>query len=194
METFLMYHHIYINSQDENVQDLRYYCWIYSALLQRLKFQEGNAPVPLVERTKQEIEVYKKRILNCPAFIDLTDRQQKALISNGDGKAFKKWTQIFTECNFANKGVVENMYYLFSVYAHSEGLSGIQIKQTGYLKRKGLNQNYTSMQLCTAWMLTGAMINNLILRFPALKNAYDKLDDDIKLEIEVLTNLLYIND
>lgn len=37
-ETFLMLHHIYINPKDDNEKALRYYAWVYSALLRRQEY------------------------------------------------------------------------------------------------------------------------------------------------------------
>lgn len=193
LETFLMYHHIYVNDNDENVQNLRYYAWLHSALLQRFQYQDGNIPDHIVENTRNEIEQLKEKIVNCPAYSQLTDKQQDALITKGDGKTFKKWHHIFEECNFSRRGFVEKFYYLLSVYAHSEGLSGIQLKQMGYEKSGETNQTYLWLQIATSWILTGKMISNLVARFPTVKKVYDKLDENIKLEIEVLVKILHEN-
>jgi hypothetical protein len=35
LETFLMYHYIYVNPREEETKELRYYSWIYTGLLHR---------------------------------------------------------------------------------------------------------------------------------------------------------------
>lgn len=193
LETLLMYHHIYVNVKDDDVQNLRYYSWLHSALLQRLQFQDGHISLDIVENTKLEIEQLKNKIINCPAYSKLTDKQQKALISKGNGKTFKQWHNIFEDCNFSKRGFVEKLYYLLSCYAHSEGLSGIQLKQMGYNKLGETNKTYLWLQIATSWILTGAMINNLAERFPVVKSKYDMLDENKKVEVDVLLKILYDN-
>lgn len=193
LETLLMYYHIYVNEKDENVQNLRYYAWLYSALLQRLEYQDARVPEEVVENTRMEIEMWKNKIINCPAYNNLSEKQQKALIAKGDGKTFKKWNEIFTDCNFSKKGFVQEFYYILSVYAHSEGLSGIQLKQMKYFKSGKTNQTYMYLQIATSWILTSAMIKNLVDRFPVIKIAYNKLDNEIKLENDMLIKILYNN-
>jgi ATP-dependent protease Clp ATPase subunit len=79
------------------------------------------------------------------------------------------------------------------VYAHSEGLSGIQLKQMGYFRTAKTNQQYIWLQIVTSWLLTAGMITNLVNRFPVVKSFYEKIDDETKLEIDVLVKILYCN-
>lgn len=54
LETLLMYQHLYINSENENELWLRYYAWIYTALLQR-----SDTPTRTV-KTKQKKKMISK--------------------------------------------------------------------------------------------------------------------------------------
>jgi hypothetical protein len=191
METLLMYQHIYVNDSDEDEQKLRYYSWLYTALIQRLNFQEKKLSPEEIQITKDEIEKLKRKIIDCTTYVNLSTNQQKSILLNGSVKSFKKWDQIFKECNFSKRGFIENLYYILSVYAHSEGLSGIQLKQSKYFLLGESNQNYIWLQLVTSWILTAGMINNLVERFPAIKIYYEKLDEKIKFEIDFLLKVLF---
>lgn len=137
LEAFLMYQHIYVNANDENEKELRFNAWIYSSLLQRQSFSD-NSDIGKIQKLKdkKEIESLKNEISRSSAFAKLSTKQQIGLLEKGSGKLFKTWDIILKESGFANDHLVNTLYAVLSSYAHSEGLSIIQIKQSqlGYNK------------------------------------------------------------
>lgn len=89
LETFLMYHYIYVNPPEDDMKELRYHSWIYTGLLQRQQFPSRTAFAQRQRKKDvQEIERIKNIIINLPAYIQLSSKQQVALIREGSAKLF----------------------------------------------------------------------------------------------------------
>lgn len=186
LETLLMYQHLYINSENENELWLRYYAWIYTALLQR-----SNTPTNTLE-TKQKkeddikaMEILRIKMESLFSSTNLSEKQQKSLIEKGNGKLFKTWDAIFKDSGFSN-GIFTKLYYILSVYAHSEGLSVIQMKSAKYNNTKEENLNMVFIQLFCSTLMTAVMIDNICIKHERCKNRFEKMDKKLKYTVKFL--------
>lgn len=189
LETLLMYQHLYINSENENELWLRYYAWIYTALLQR-----SNTPANTIE-TKQKKEadlksmaILRKKMESLFPSTNLTEKQQKSLIENGNGKLFKTWDTIFKDSGFSN-GIFTKLYYILSVYAHTEGLSVIQMKSSKYNNTKEENSDLVFTQLFCSTLMTAVMIDNICRKHESCKNRFEKIDEKLKYTVQFLLKI-----
>lgn len=188
LETFLMYHYIYVNPSDDDTKELRYYSWIYTAVLHRQQFPSRTA-FAQQQRQKdlQEIERIKNVIINLPAYKQLSQKQQAALIKEGSAKLFSHWNTIMTETGFVKNNTFLLFYTMLSVYAHSEGLSAIQLNSAVGYPLFQLNQSMTDCQHSV--QLVCMMTTALIKMWPEVRARFEKLPDELQWDVEILTRL-----
>jgi hypothetical protein len=188
LETFLMYHYIYVNPHDEGVKELRYYSWIYTALLHRQGFPaKTQFAQAQKQKDQQEMERLKEIIIALPAYGQLSSKQQSALLKDGSAKLFSHWSAIMAETGFVKNNPFITIYTMLSVYAHSEGLSVIQLNSA--VSDSTFQTEQTKLDIHHASLLTCMMITSLIKIFPVLQNRYDSLTDETRYDIEILTML-----
>lgn len=188
LETFLMYHYIYVNPSEEDTKELRYYSWIYTGLLHRQQFPSRSAFAQR-QRAKdiKEIERLKNIILNLPAYKHLSSKRQAALINHGSAKLFSHWSTIMTETGFIKNNTFLLLYTMLSVYAHSEGLSAIQLNSAF---GDPSFQAHQSMNDCLhAIELVCMMITALVTNWPAPRARFAELPEQLQWDVEILTRL-----
>jgi hypothetical protein len=188
METFLMYHHIYVNPTEEDKKELRYHSWVYTGLLHRQQFP-SRTEFAKVQRGKdvQEIARIKEIIINLPAYKILSEKQQAALIKDGSAKLFSHWNTIMTETGFVKNNSFLSFYTMLSVYAHSEGLSAIQLNAAvgdpSFRLQQSMIDCYQGMQL------TCLMITAMAEMWPAAKRRFERLPEQLQWDVEMLSRL-----
>ncbi len=189
LETLLMYQHLYINSENENELWLRYYAWIYTALLQR-----SDTPTNTLD-TKQKkeddfkaMEILRKKMESLFPTTNLSEKQQKSLIKKGNGKLFKTWNAIFKDSGFSN-GIFAKLYYILSVYAHTEGLSVIQMKSAKYNNTKEENSDMVFIQLFCSTVMTAVMIDNICKKHERCKKRFEKMDKKLNYTVQFLLKI-----
>lgn len=191
LETFLMYHYIYVNVPDDDLKRLRYLAWVYSGLIQRQKFpaktEFGKAQL---QKDKTALIQFAKDIQSLQSFEKLTANQQKSLIENGSGKLFKRWSDIFSETGFGENHIFSIMYNFWSMYAHSEGVSAIQLSSEA-LKYNSKDPDAFS-DLHSMKMLVCSMIIVLIEKYKVAKNRYESLPENLRYDIEFYNELIQV--
>ncbi|MCE3074321.1 hypothetical protein [Chryseobacterium gwangjuense] len=185
-ESLLMYQHLYINIESEEEKKLRFESWIMSSMMLRKKVfsnskQKNNKA--LINEEKSIFEL-KDSIQNNPAFHLLSGKQQKSLLDNGSGKLFKNWDTIFDDSKFTKDGVFSKIYYIASVYAHSEGLLALQLKETKHLMENKNMKELHYIMLFYSYLMTNIMIKNIINKFPLVKERFETLEEKYKFEID----------
>lgn len=99
-------------------------------------------------------------------------------------KLFKSWDTLFLESKFSETGVFSKLYYMASVYAHSEGILALQLKETKHLMEHEHMKETLYLMLFYSYLMTSIMIKNIANKFPLVKERYDKLDEKRKFEID----------
>lgn len=188
IETLLMYYHIYINPKDDDEKQLKYYAWIYSALLQRSKFP-ANTEHGKTQKSKdnEEIDKIKITIQGLTSFKNLSQKQQIALLDSGSGKLFNHWAAILNETGFTEKHAISIMYTYLSMYAHSEGLSAIQLDSGMFKYAK--NKENANLDLHTSKLLVCLMISALVQLFEPIANKFKTLDENLQTDIQFYSKL-----
>jgi len=185
LETLLMYQHLYMNGSNKDEQKLRYFAWIYTALLQR-----RNTPV-IDEKSKaqkhsdlKQIQVLKEKMKDLNSFKNLTSKQQNSLLENGSAKLFKHWNKIFDESGFSEKGIFAKFYYILSAYSHSEGLSVLQMKSAKYFINNENNSDIAFFQTFFSMIMTSIMITNIVVKHESVAKRFEDLDKKVKFRID----------
>ncbi|GEN71148.1 hypothetical protein [Chryseobacterium lathyri] len=185
-ESLLMYQHLYINPESDEEQKLRFESWIMSSMMQRSTVFSTSEPLDKekIENEQKSINEFKKSIKDNKYFKNLTEKEQRGLLNKGTGKLFKSWDTMFSESKFSKEGVFSNFYFIASVYAHSEGILALQLKETKHLMDHEHMKETLYLMLFYSYFMTCIMIKNIIIKFPLIKERYDSLDEKTKLEID----------
>lgn len=187
-ETFLMYHYIYVNPENENIKELRYYSWIYTGLLHRQEFpSKTNFAQTQKLKDQKEMERLKEIINALPAYKQLTPKQQTKLFSEGSAKTFSHWNTIMEETGFTKDNPFHSIYTMLSVYAHSEGLSAIQLNSA--VSDPTFQTGQAKIDIHNAKLLVCMMILSLTKIFPILQAKFNTLPDETRYDIELLAQL-----
>jgi len=183
-EAFLMYHHIYVNPVDDDLKELRYNAWIYSSLLQRQEFP-SKTEFGKHQKAKDKIELNKIKdtISKLKSFQNLSAKQQQSLLNTGSGKLFSHWATILKETGFSESNPFYTIYTLLSVYAHSEGLSIIQLRYQPDRHKDTISQ--ANLDLHNSKLLVCLMINSIMKLHEVVKKKYDTLPDELRYDIEI---------
>lgn len=193
-ETLLMYQHLYVNSTSKDEQRLRYYAWIMTSLIQRLNyFFETNQVEFDLDMETNSINYYKNKIKLNPNFNNLTEKQQKQLIEKGNGKLFKNWETIYKETKFGKNNIFGKLYFMASVYAHSEGILALQLKETNNLLNNEILLGQLNLLLFSSYLMTNIFIVNISNRFEVVKEKYLRLDEQIRFEISFNYQVVFNN-
>lgn len=184
-ESLLMYQHLYLNSSIPEEHKLRFDSWMMSSMILRSKvFSDSEkADNERLADEKGAIDNFRKSISNNPIFKTLTEKQQRSLLENGSGKLFKTWDTIISESKFSSKGMFSKIYFIASVYAHSEGIMALQLKQAKHLKDHSFMKETLYLMLFYSYIMTNIMTKNIINKFPEVKKRYYNLDEKVKFEI-----------
>lgn len=181
-EAFLMYHHIYVNPTSDSLKELRYNAWIYSSLMQR---QDFPATTDFAKRGKAkdlvELEKLKEIIVKLDAYQGLTEKQQKSLLSKGSGKLFSHWAAILNETGFDANSNLYVIYTLLCIYAHSEGLSIIQLNSGDGDDKKAQGR----IDIHHAKILACLMINSIKGLYKVVEKRYETLPEQVRYDIEI---------
>ena len=190
LETLLMYQHLYVNSSDKDEQKLRYYAWIYTALIQRSTIPVNNDESKIQkEKDEKSIADLKVKMENSAAYKNLSPKQQNSLLISGSGKLFKHWEKIFDESGFLKDSPLAKIYYILSVYSHSEGLSVIQMKSAKYFITHKNNSEMTFMQIFSSIIMTSIMIKNIVKKYELVSTRFAEIDKKTKFEVEFFSKL-----
>ena len=187
-EAFLMYHHIYVNPIDDDLKELRYNAWVYSSLMQRQEFP-SKTEFGKLQKAKDWIELnkMKEKISNLKSFQNLSHKQQQSLLNTGSGKLFNHWAKILKETGFSENNPFYTIYTLLSVYAHSEGLSIIQLSYQSDSHGSAISQ--ASLDLHNSKVLLCLMINSITELHEVVKNKFQTLPDQLRYDIEIYSKM-----
>ena len=188
LETFLMYHYIYINPSNDELKQLRYYAWIYSSLLQRQGFPSKTSFAK--EQKKKDAAEMKKIqsiISKLTSFKELSDKQQKALFERGSGKLFMHWSAILEETGFSENHSFSTLYNYLSMYSHSEGLSAIQLRDNSFSYNK--NIELAKLDLHQSKLLVCLMITSIIKLYPEIEKRFKTLPEKLRFDIEIFSSM-----
>lgn len=141
LESFLVFHYVFIEPQSDDEKDFRYYSWVYASLLERQKFpsrsEEGKRQLT---DEKKIIDALKEKIKNS-SFLKQFDKKEKEKlfkkIDKGDKEVWRlqwqrenkqwqpqSWTNISMSAGLS-KILAKQFYGYLCAYAHS-GCQSVQ--------------------------------------------------------------------
>jgi len=190
LETLLMYYHIYVNPQDDDEKQLKYYAWIYSSLLQRARFPTETEKGKIQKaKDKVEIENIKTLIQGLKSFNNLSKKQQTTLLNTGSGKLFNHWATILSDTGFKENHAITIMYNYLSMYAHSEGLSVIQLSSGSFAYEKNVED--IIFDINTSKLLVCLMIDAITKLFKPIETKFKTLDENLQTDIDFYCKLAF---
>jgi hypothetical protein len=162
-ETYLSFYYIYCDTVASNDEkQLRYRLWKLQALLDRQKFTCVTSRSSTVrEQDVSIIAMLLAEIEGNSAFSSLPLKQQK-LARKGEWRLGKSWADL-AEIAGLDKKIFRDIYSYLCSYAHSGGLSALQIGQA--VKSKD-QMNLAGPSLHYGLMLMGHFIKSYTTIFP----------------------------
>jgi hypothetical protein len=156
LETFLIFHYIFVDPKNQEDQTFRYLCWIHKDLVERQGFParspQGKEKLKLEEKT---IEQIRNNIKDSPYFEVLSAKQKEKLLAGRDWR-FKGWKNIALSAGLGEVYADAFYAYLCS-YAHAGSLSILQMSQTesAYHQRSLVGATMGTSMICIAFMVRG---------------------------------------
>ena len=156
LESFLVFHYIFIDSKNDEEQTFRYLCWLYHDLVERQGFPARSPQGK--EKLKSEEKVIKQistKIEVSPCFEMLSTKQKRNLL-NGKYWRSKGWKSIALSAGLSEVHADDFYAYLCS-YAHAGSLSILQIRQAeNVIHQRGLvGATMGIAMICMAYMAKG---------------------------------------
>ena len=192
LEAFLMYRHLYVNTKNDNEREFRYLAWIHASLKMRQKYPE-NTSVGKRKKAQEKIEIEKiqERIQGLNSFGELSDKQKIAIFKEGSSKLFKHWNTILAESGYNENHIFSIEYKYWSTYAHSEGLSIMQLHDSLFHKKE--NDTSIIADIHTSKLIIASMIIFLCNDFEDVKSRFNTLNPELQFDIEYFYNLSLIS-
>ncbi len=177
-ETYLSFYYIYCDTAASNDdKQLRYYIWKRQDLLARQKVPcATSSHVVVLDQDRTILAELLSKIESNAAFSSLAKNQQK-LAKEGKWRLSRSWADLAEIAGF-NKRAFSLVYSYLCSYAHSGGLSVLQIGQSV----ENADQMYLSgFSLQYGLILMGHFINSYTQLFPDTQNQLDSHPDLAKL-------------
>lgn len=134
LESFLVFHYVFIEPQSDDEKDFRYYLWLHASYIDRQKFptrsEEGKKQL---NNEKIIIGALKEKINNNSVFKKLDGKKKKKLLEKGQWR-LQSWTDIgLSAC--LSKILAKHFYSYLCIWAHSgcqsaQQVSDAQTKET----------------------------------------------------------------
>lgn len=129
LETFLIFHHIFIAQASKDEKDFRYRAWSLSGYLDRhqYKAQTPRGKSQLEHKRKMDIPTLRTKLQRNSHFNNLTNKQQKNVLEKGIWRSHS-WKQKTLEAGLSEFYATVFYRYLSGV-AHASSLSTWQIHE-----------------------------------------------------------------
>jgi hypothetical protein len=132
LETFLVFHHVFIAPASEEERDFRYMSWLLAGFLERQTFPARSPQgKEMLSVEAQLIPPLQTKLRENVCFRALKSGQQKSLLERG------KWRPPWTEMGLAaglSRTHAEAFYSYLCEYAHAGNLGVIQIRNAHTLQ------------------------------------------------------------
>lgn len=126
LESFLVFHYVFIEPRSDDEKDLRYYLWLLASCLDRQKFptpsEDGKKQL---NNEKKTIDALKEKINNNSVFKQLDEKKKKKLLEKGQWR-LQSWTDIGLSAGLSEI-LAKHFYSFLCIYAHSGCQSAQQV-------------------------------------------------------------------
>jgi len=135
IETFLIFHYIFVEPENKSEKDFKYFSWQIAGLLECQNFPVWSQDAR--KQLKQEKEIiinFKKKLEDNSVFKDLSQKEKRKVLEKGLWR-LKSWKDIGLSAGFSE--IYSQSYYSYLCgYAHSGNLSILQWRQAKSYKEK----------------------------------------------------------
>ena len=125
LESFLVFHYVFIEPQLDNEKDFRYYSWRYASYIDKQKFpsrtEEGKRQITDEKKTIDDL----KEKINNNSFFKQLDEKKKEKLLNGQWR-LKFWKEIGMSAGLSEI-LAKQFYGHLCAYAHSGCQSAQQV-------------------------------------------------------------------
>lgn len=187
-ETTAMFNLIYINTKTKDEKRIIYLLWVLAGLKYRQRFiisiiTEGGKRKS--ENEKVEIEKIIKEIESVELYMNLTDinrdkiktkiKEKDFLLQFEDNEVkFLHWHEL-TSIMGIKRGLLDNIYTYFSLYAHPSNVSVFQFTDM-FKKESAAFPEFTIFNLRIAFFMFSIFIADFIKLFPNVRNTFESLE------------------
>lgn len=189
IETFLTLEYLYFNDLKLDEKLFRYNLWRISGFMSRQnhigELQEEHAEK--LEREKKLIAELKIKIKESE-YYPLLEKQQLWKLDKYGLPRLISWSELLKKSRLKSR-FFENIYKLYSNYAHSEYLSMIQINEGSLNKHAPFNISTTESSLNNVRMINCMTILLLKEKFGCTATAYENLNKEMRFTIEFWDNI-----
>ncbi len=133
LETFLVFHHVFVAPPTEEEKDFRYMSWLLAGYLER-QIYPAQSPQgrKMLEEEARLIPPLQARLRGNGYFKTLTSKQQKNLLEKGKWR-IPSWTEAALSAGLSQT-VAEAFYSYLCEYAHAGNLAALQIRNARTLQ------------------------------------------------------------
>jgi hypothetical protein len=141
VETFLVFHHVFVAPTHPAEADIRYMAWQLGGLADRQRFPlHSPAGEKLLEHEAAQIAALRAHIQDNPLFATLSEKQRKQILrgrwrAGGDGQDIP-WKALALNAGF-NEDSANGIYHYLCGYAHSSWISVLQLRQARTREEQG---------------------------------------------------------
>jgi hypothetical protein len=128
LETFLVFHYVFVDPTSEQEKDFRYLSWLLAGLLERQEYAiQSSKGKELLSAEAKLIAPLQEKLADNPYFLKLSHNQRKNLMQKGEWR-LDSWKDIGLSAGLDETHAKEFYYYLCG-YAHAGNISVLQLRQ-----------------------------------------------------------------
>jgi hypothetical protein len=154
LETFLVFHYVFVAPKSEEERNFRYTSWLLAGLIERQTFPiQSPKGKEMLSKERELISPLQAKLKRNAQFRALTQRQQKDLLEKGQWK-LHSWKEIALSAGLGHTHA-EALYHYLCGYAHAGNLSILQIRkvETPQSQRSLCAPTITTLMISTANMI-----------------------------------------
>jgi hypothetical protein len=133
LETFLVFHYVFVNPESAEEKDFRYLSWFLAGLLDRQRYPvqspEGRA---LLAFEASLISPLKQKLAENPCFFKLSNKRKRKVVEKGEWR-LASWRDIALSAGLSSVHA-DGFYNYLCGYAHAGNISVLQLRGARDLK------------------------------------------------------------
>lgn len=128
LETFLVFHYVFVDPTSEQEKDFRYLSWLLAGLLEMQEYTvQSSKGKELLSAEAKLIAPLQEKLADNPYFLKLSHNQRKNLMQKGEWR-LDSWKDIGLSAGL-DETHAKKFYYYLCGYAHAGNISVLQLRQ-----------------------------------------------------------------
>lgn len=172
LETYITFHSIFIESNNEDERQFRFTCWDLGGYMDRKDFQPTeDEHISIQENEKLAIEQLTKELNENKLFKELSTKNKERVL-NGQWRMDKSWLDLAIKAGF-RKEFFKSQYKFLCGHSHSSRLSIMQVQQN---KRIDEQNEMTKASMGILMVVLAKFMYDYINLLPQLKEVKNDMD------------------